>query len=68
MKFRMQLLKEKKTWVHHGEIEIDTKNIPAIKGMTLYEIKKYLSTKTHNILESEAQNSPINHSFTLTLA
>ena len=42
-KYKMYLAEQTTTWKYHGEIEINTDDIPALDGMSEYETKKHLS-------------------------
>ena len=44
-KYKMYLAKQEVSWRYYGEIEIDTNDIPALDGLSVYETKKYLGER-----------------------
>ena len=42
-KYKMYLAKQEVSWRYYGEIEIDTDDIPALDGLSVYDVKKNLS-------------------------
>ena len=41
-KYKMYLAKQEVSWRYYGEMEIDTDDIPALDGLSEYDVKKYL--------------------------